>query len=181
MKELLTEFIKLISQVISLFQKSGSAIKKTAQLYDAMHVVLNEESKVGSIMIMCTHNSGKNIRTYAPTYISCLHEDYIAPFKSVKSNYQKLNLDKPYWDFISKLIDDKETIIKADELPEGSLLKTIYEAEDVKQSRIFYLKETRKYFFFITFRTRDADKDLKEPETDLQMRIAVSRIKQLLN
>lgn len=181
MKELLTEFIKLITELISLFKKSGSAIKKTALMYDAMHSVLNRQTKIGSIMILCTHNGGKQIRTYSPTYVSCLHEDYIAPFKSVKSDYQKLSLDKPYWEFISKLIDDKDMVMKENELPEGSLLKTIYDAEQIAQSRVFFLKETRKYFFFITFRTHDKEKDLMEPETDLQIRIAVSKIKQLLN
>jgi hypothetical protein len=180
MKELLVEFLKLINEVIHLFSKSGSAIKKTAMVYDAMHETMNGSTKVGSVLILCTHNSGKNLKTYTPMYVSCLHEDYIPPFHSVKNSYQKLPLDKSYCEMAAKLIDTKDVAVNRSTLIDGSLLEGIYSTEKIASSRYFYLKETKRYFFFVSFRTADETKDLHEAETDLAMKICVGKIQQLL-
>lgn len=181
MKDIIVEILKLLNVLISIFARSGQAIKKTALVYDAMHEVMNDETQVGSVLILCTHNSGKNLKTYTPMYASCLHEDYIHPFRSIKSDYQKLPIDKTYCQMVSRLIDQKDIVVEETELEKGSLLKSLYDAERIAKSRYFYLRETRKYFFFIVFRTDNVHKDLYDSNTDLDLRICVSKIKQLLN
>jgi hypothetical protein len=114
------------------------------------------------------------------TYATVLHEEIRKPMISVKSDYQSLPIDGYYNEMCMKVYLQKDFYINASEMEQDSLLGTIYAKEKVKHSKVFFLKHTKKGFWFCSIATAYDHNTLDSPEQNLAFRIAVAKIKERL-
>lgn len=140
---IITEILKFFN---NLFSTPRKQIQKVVNIYDSMHVVL-DETAVERFLIFKAHNGGGIIKPHTPLYISVLYEDYTHPFKSVKDDYQRLAVDEALIRILAQLPASKSVKIRTEELEKG-IVKDIYEGEGVKYSEIFYLGQDRKNIYY---------------------------------
>lgn len=179
MKELATEILRFLNNLFTFVNKSGKVIKKISLMYDNLRNMMSN-GNIESAIIFCAHNGGKRMRVYSPAYISCLHQDYLSPMESVKNGLQRVPLDRVGAEILSRLIDNKKVDIETDNLEQGSLFRSMFESEGIRRGQLFYLKETKSFFYFLCVTTSNDLASLKDAETDLRTRIAVSNIKELI-
>lgn len=181
MKELFTEALKFLNNIWTIFERSGKVMKKISNVFDNMHSMINNDSQISQVLIMVAHNNHKRLSVSTHSFVSCLHEAATHPFKSVKSDFQRIPLDRSYATILSRLVDDKKITIETSKLEDGSLMKSMFESQHIVKAQFHFLKDTRKYFYFATCVTSNHNVTLEEPDTDLTTRIAISKIKELIN
>lgn len=180
----------MVKEVLSLFRtlmefvmfwnknKAGDVIVRTAEIYDEMRkVVLNSDLGVHRFLVVKAHNGGGDFRNDAMTYATVLHEEIRKPMVSVKLDYQSLPIDGYYNEMLKKIYVDTELYIDASTMDKNSLLGTIYEKEKVKHAKIYFLKHSKKGFWFCSVASAYEHNKLDSPEQKLAIKIAVSKIK----
>jgi hypothetical protein len=166
------EIFKFIARLIS---KPSKQIKKIVRIYDEMHRVV-ELTEVQRFIIFKAHNGGGLIRTNTPLFVSALHEDYSAPFTSVKETYQQVSVDGEYIRMLSAICENKSVKLKTSEMKEG-LLKDIYVAEGVRYAEIYFLGQDRKNLYFTSIASAWEDGWSKDPEQELVVKLAINSIR----
>jgi hypothetical protein len=162
--------------------KAGEVIVRTAAMYDIMHNMVNVQSeyKIQRFLIISAHNGGENMHTFSPQFTTCRHEAIRPPVTSVRNDYQKLPTDHEYTQILMNVYVHKFVELHTDEMPE-CLLKSIYQKEGVKHSRLFFIQHTKKEFIFGSIATVDDDREiLKSPKVDIALRVAAAKLKQLM-
>jgi hypothetical protein len=177
------EFFKTLMEFVMFWKrkKAGDVIVKTAEIYDEMRkVVLNYDLGVHRFLIIKAHNGGGDFRNDTMTYATVLHEEIRKPIISVKGDYQGLPIDGYYNEMLKKVYMYDEFYIDASTMKKESLLGTIYDKEKIKHAKVFFLKHSKKGFWFCSIATTQEDNKLNAPEQTLAFKIAVSKIKQRL-
>jgi hypothetical protein len=180
----MSDIFNFLSKVLDFImfwkhKKAGDVIVRTAEIYDEMRkVVLNYDLGVHRFLIVKAHNGGGDFRNDAMAYATVLHEEIRKPMISVKGDYQNLPIDGYYNEMLKKIYVNNELYIDVDTMDKDSLLGTIYQKEKVKHAKVFFLKHSKKGFWFCTIATAYEHNKLDEPEQSLAFRIAVSKIKE---
>lgn len=143
------EFLKLIN---NLFINPKKQIEKVINIYDAMHRIL-AETNVERLLILRAHNGGGVIKPTGELYASVLYEDYLYPFHSVKSDYQKLPVDKEYAKMLLKVMQEKHVSYKVADMDENSILRKVYESEGVRYSNIYYIGQDKTNIYYCSTAT----------------------------
>jgi hypothetical protein len=171
----LTEFLKFINNLFSNFGTNPQKqIEKVINIYDTMHLVL-EETAVERFIIFKAHNGGGIIKPSGELYVTALYEDYTYPFHSVKSQYQKIEVDEIYARMLLDVIQKGQVHLYADEMKDG-LLKGIYQSEGVHEARIFFLGQDKKFIFYCSCAT--SKEWLISQGEKARLELAVGKIKQ---
>lgn len=170
----LTELLRFIRFVKRT--KAGDVIVKTAEIYDNMRMLTTDLSHgIGRVLVLYAHNGGFDLQTGRPAYATCLHEEVRAPFTSVKADYQKIPIDGPYIDMLKQIYLNGYTNINVASMS-PCLLKNIYERENVKHARVYFLKHSKEALWYISIAS-DGDATFDTPKTAVALTRAVSNIK----
>lgn len=144
----LTELFKFLK----VFNLPSKQIRKVVRIYDAMHYIV-EKSAVERILIIKAHNSGGWIKPDTPLYLTVLYEDYTEPLGTVKSSYQKMEIDEEYLRMLRDLSKNKVLLgVKTDILRPG-MLKNFYESDKIIFSEKHFLGQDRRNLYFCTLVT----------------------------
>lgn len=144
-------FLTEIFKFLRVFNLPSKQIKKVVKIYDAMHYIV-EKSAVERVLIIKAHNSGGWIKPDTPLYISVLYEDYTEPLDSVKSNYQKMEIDEDYLRMLRDLSKDKSLTIHTEQLKAG-ILRNAYQKDNILHSEVHFLGQDRRNLYFCTMVT----------------------------
>lgn len=136
-------------------------------------VVRNTE--VDRVVIMKAENGGGKPKVGAHIYVSAVMEVHKDPTISIVDNYQRLRTDSSYIDLLATLISKGCVKYSVSEL-NNSLLKTIYSAENICYSEIYYLYATDEAIFYCSFATSKPDTKFEASSTALAIEIAVNQI-----
>jgi hypothetical protein len=151
-------FLASVFNFLKVFNLPSKQIKKVVKIYDAMHYIV-EKSAVERILITKAHNSGGWINPNTPLYISVLYEDYTEPLDSVKSMYQKMEIDEDYLRMLRDLSANKTLLIHTKQLKQG-ILKDAYQKDKILHAEVHYLGQDRRNMYFCTIvTTKDVDFD----------------------
>lgn len=165
-----TEVMKFINR---LTLRPSKEIRKVINIYDTMHKVI-EETDVQRIVICRVHNGGGVIQPTTPLYISALYEDYTAPFKTVKDNYQKLLLDEDFIRVLHDLCTQKVVKIYTDDLKDGTLQKRVYVGEGVQYAEKHFLGQDRRNLYYVSFSSAWVGGWSGKPAQELIINLAVN-------
>lgn len=112
-----------------------------------------EEDYADRVYIFKGHNSGGNPRLGTPYFVTPSFYYYKKKeFNNRGERYKNLEVDNYYKDLILNLLNSEDGSIEIikDNLPENSILKNIYDLENIKYSVIFKLAITDKEFFYMS-------------------------------
>ena len=156
---------------------STTVIKTVASIYQSMQKVLMS-SNVERILILKVENGGGKPKVGAHIYASAIMEVQKDPRITVLDNYQRLRADAGYVELLADLLTKEHVIINVSELPD-CLLKTIYKAENIKYSEVYYLHATDEAIYYCSFATSQ-DEQFNDAKTQLAIEVAVNHITEIL-
>lgn len=146
-------------------------------VYEALNTIL-QRTEFRRVLVLKTENGGGRPHIGSPIFASVIYEDFDEPFRSVKYDYQRLQVDGWYQAMLNDVAEKKEVGYIVDEMPKG-LLREIYEAENVAVSYVFYLHETTTAFYYMSIAT-DSESARKLNQQDLlTARIEVAKIREI--
>lgn len=139
----LEEFLKVIN---NLFSRPFGQIKKIIRIYDALHVIL-DNNDVQRVLIVKAHNSGGLIKPHTPLYITALYEDYTAPLESIKDKWYKVAVDEEYIRILLQLCKEEKVrfIIKN---MKPSMLRDTYLSAGIQYGEFHLLGQDKKNIYF---------------------------------
>jgi hypothetical protein len=177
----IVKFFTTVMEFVMFWKRNraGDVIMKTAEIYDEMRkVVLNYDLGVHRFLVIKAHNGGGDFRNDAMTYATVLHEEIRKPMISVKGDYQSLPIDGYYNEMLKKIYVNGSLYIDASTMEQDTLLGSVYAKEKVKHAQLYFLKHSKKGFWFCSIATAYDQNKLNDPEQNLAFKIAVSKIKQ---
>lgn len=161
-------------------RKKGKAtidvIKAVANIYEMMHRVTSETA-VQRMVIFKAENGGGKPKVGAHIYVSAIMESIRTPVLPIVNEYQRLRADASYIELLSEVVTKGHAAYKSSEMPQ-SLLKTIYLAEKIKYSEVYFLHVTEDAIYYCSVATTEQD-DFTEPATALAIQIAIDRISEI--
>jgi hypothetical protein len=181
MASAIVKFFTTLMEFVMFWKKNkaGDVIVKTAEIYDEMRkVVLNYELGVHQFLVIKAHNGGGDFRNDAMTYSTVLHEEVRKPMLSVKADYQSVPIDGYYNEMLKKIYVNGSLYIDASTMEQDSLLGEMYVKEKIKHAKVFFLKHSKKGFWFCAIASAYENNSLDAPEQNLAFKIAVSKIKE---
>lgn len=175
---MLQALFTLVSELLRVFQplflRPSKQIGKVVNIYDAMHYIL-ENSNVERILILKSHNGGGLIKPDTPLYVTCLYEDYTNPLESVKSFYQKMEVDEQYIRMLRDLSQAKILKRRTENLDDG-LLKNAFVKDGILYSEMQYLGQDRRNLYFCSLVTTQST-DFERATDRTAIQVSVSGIK----
>lgn len=166
-----TEFLKFLNNI---FVNPRRQIQKVINIYDTINRII-DETAVERFLIFKAHNGGGVIKPTGELYVSALYEGYCCHFHSVKSKYQKIEIDQEYARMLLELMQKGNLHFKTDKMREG-LLKGVYKSEGVQEVRLYYLGQTKKFIFYCSAATSKNWDFTTEEKASLD--ISIGNIKQ---
>lgn len=155
-----------------------SQLKRTEQIYDSMQI-LSSLPDIHRVSVLKIENSGGLIDPKVQLYASVLHEDYTQPLSPSKAKYGRMPVDQTYVRTLHKVIRDRAAILETDKLEEG-IMKTIYKAEGVLGSELYYLGSTTKVLYILSASTANNIGVFNGDVYKLNATIVTENIKKLL-
>ena len=141
--------------------KSKKAMEDIAKIYDCMQDII-DNTPINRVLVLATHNDGSEIKPGTKLFTSVLYEKLNGNFKSVKGEYQNIPLDAEYLNMLVELLNKERVVMHVPTAKDG-LLKSIYEKEGVKYSKVIYLADSkRKKIWYLSCAT---DCDIQELNT----------------
>jgi hypothetical protein len=110
-----------------------------------------------------------------------IHEEVRSPFHSVKAGYQSFPIDGYYNDMLKKIYLNDTLEIDVNTMEKDTVLGNMYQTEGVKYAKVFFLKHSKKGFWFCTVTTTEEANQMNTPEHKLALLNAVSKIKQRIS
>lgn len=155
-------------------------LKDIGVIYETMDVLVKTTS-IERIMILKAQNGGGKPKVGKQLHARVLYQRYQdnsnIKLVDAKTQYAFVEVDEPY---VRMLIETETTFsskVVTSNLPEGSLLKTIYEAENVAFSEVFYLYETKEAFFYISLATSQEKERFQSAEDRNQINWAIGLLR----
>lgn len=145
-------------------------------VYDEMNKILFAHKSIERVMILKTTNGGGTPKVGSPIYAFALYQVAKPPLKITKESYQKLLVDNSY---IKILIESetKEAVKLEVSKMEDCLLKQIYEVEKVTYSEIYFLRDSKKSFYYMSIATHENKARFTDNKTRLSINLAVNNIR----
>lgn len=151
------------------------AIENIAEVHKVLHDLIGF-NVLSRALIMYTHNGDGRPSPGFPLKVSALGAATNITDRS--SNYRNLQVDKVYVDMLCQLIEEKQIEFEVD-LLEDSLVKTIYQRENIKRSRWYWLTTTKTRVYFMSVSSTD-DAPFN-PDAEYNMSIAVGKLRALFS
>lgn len=146
------------------------------QVYDVMNRTL-ESTSAKRILILKTSNSGGRPRFGVQLYASVVYEVFQRPFHSIKSDFQKIEIDEVYVTLLSDMARRGKLFIDVKTMNPG-MLKNIYDAQNIRAVWIFYIGETIMDFYYASIST-DAEGAVELLKEESELDLFISRIRAL--
>ena len=145
-------------------------------LYDILQSTL---SYIGGQrgMLLRLENNGHVPEVTSVLYSTIIEEAYNPPLKSVKHAWQKRLVDIEYIKMIL-LMGKGDSCVITKEMPDDSILKDLYLANNITCAEIKYVTTTNKYMYYVSFNFTEPKK-LNPAERD-SLNSLVSSIKDLI-
>lgn len=160
----------------AVVKTSARVIKTIASVYQSMQKAL-VDTDIERVVILKAENGGGKPKVGAHIYISAIMEVHSIN-NSILDNYQRLRADSSYVEILSDLISKGKVVIDPTSVDE-SLLKTIYQAEKITYSEIYYLHATEEAIFYCSFATTKPNANFQIPSTALAINIVISQISEI--
>jgi hypothetical protein len=166
-----TEVFKFLN---NFFSNPKKQIEKVITIYDTINTIIDETS-VERFLIFKAHNGGGIIKPSGELYVSALYEGYCCAFHASKWRYQKVEIDEEYARMLLEIIQKGNIHLKTEDMKD-CLLKGIYINDKVKESKLYFLGQTKKHIFYCSAAT---SKDwLLDQQEKTKLDLAVGKIKQ---
>lgn len=114
-------------------------------------------------LVIATENGGDIYNKDGRRYISVRFESYDYPFEPCYDDFQRYCVDDDYHELIDDLIKDKKRLLIADQLPEGSFLRSYYQSKKIVASWVFVVHERKDRLCFASYNIIDPDVELEGP------------------
>lgn len=182
---MVSEIAEAVGEIFSFLKiftlrrrRAQDQIKKVVEIYDIMNGIIHD-TDVERILVFKGHNGGGLIKPGSELYSSCIYEEFVQPFKSVKTIYQNLPLDKEYVKILLDICSNKEVKIRTENLPD-CFLKNIYLSENVKESHLYYLYQDKKSVYYCSLATSKDVNNLNTPAQVVAKTIGIKRIREIM-
>lgn len=175
-------FIKLLPEVLKFWKwlrkdRAGEVIVRTAEVYDNMREIVDTKAYgIGRVLICYAHNGGENLAVGTKSKVTCVHEEVRPPFQNVKKEIQGLDIDGHFNDVLKECYLKKSADLHTVDMPPG-ILKDRYQKEKITRARLFFLKQSKKHFWYLSVATHNELVTLNEVDTKVILHRAVSNIK----
>ena len=133
-------------------------LKRIAKIYDELNQIIASDSNVSRVMVVRSSNSGSIPAPGCRIFIRVLHEAYRSLHDSIiHSNlWDERQADQHYISLVREVAQNGETLLKAEELPEDSCLKALYDASGVDHSVVHRIKLTGTEMIYLSVNYRHA-------------------------
>ncbi|PHN06170.1 hypothetical protein [Flavilitoribacter nigricans] len=104
------------------------------------------------VLLLRTTNGGGPIKPGKPIYIEVYREKHTYAVRSVKADFQGVEMDTAYAEMIQQLIREQKISYRTEEMSKGNILHDTYLADRIQESKIRYVWEADN-FWFLSFST----------------------------
>lgn len=161
-------------------KKSGKKLTQIVDIYDGMISILSE-TDIQLTVVITAHNGGGELKPGSTIYKSAVYELYRDPFKSVKAEWQKIELDIEYTRLLKKVYADKKVCLNVDtDLPDG-VLKTLLQKENAVYVELHFIHETKEEFHFFMIATAKEGHRVRTQDQRAEILVNVNKIKNKFN
>lgn len=159
--------------------KINEGLEDIKSLYKTMKKLVTE-TDANRIFIIKGHNSGGIPQPGVDYFITGIYADHVDPEKSLElqDKYIKFKVDSNYIEIITSLIKNGVLKINPKDLPSKSLLKNVYDNDNIFYSELYFLTNTKAELFYVSVST-DKDTDFSNANTRIEIDIAVSKFQEI--
>lgn len=178
-------FEGILTAILKFFynKKTGDAFSDQVEIIYAIDRIIHSESyqhlNIQRAVIIKSHNDGEDIMPLSYKYMSVIYEDYRRPFRMIRDKYRGIAVDNEYVIMISEIYKKKMITIETEDMPAG-MVKDIFMAEGIKYAQMFFLKHTKKGFWYISISTAVKGEHFETAVHRNELYIVVSKIRKLL-
>ena len=145
-----------------------------SRVYELLGKIVNE-TKMDRALILYTTNGGGVPHVGARLYASVLYEVTNDHIKSVKDEFNRVEVDETYVDLLVQVNNQRHGVILETMSMRPGLLQSIYFREKITTSFVVRLADTPKKFYYLSVQTTAKDKTI-----DLAtIRLAANELKRI--
>lgn len=137
-----------------LLKKVKAGYEDTVSMYEDVFTPIRNQTNAERVLLLRCHDSGNLTSPLVQWFATVVLESYNENVPSVKADFREVNLDVAYIKMLVDALKDMRSGVKmiVNELPEGSLLKQIYEGHGIVAAQVFIInvKEGEVYYLSIT-------------------------------
>lgn len=131
-------------------------IGKISNIYQIMDDTIRN-TKFNRFLVLKSENGGGIPKLGNHLYASVILERTDSPLESVIERYQRLKVDGEYSKMLVDIYSKGKIEHITSDLPEGTLLRRIYDSEGVLKSLVFHLHTTKTAMFYCSIATTEKD------------------------
>lgn len=170
------ELMELINHLFKI-KRAGQRVTDVVEIYSLMDMVCSNRSAQRFIVVR-THNGDGKIRPGVELYGSIVYETYRHPLTPIKDQYQKFRVDVELLKILALMYSQKSIAVRTSDLPK-SMIRTAYEAQNIKYAEMHFLHEDKKSLYYCTIVTTDENESFDNPIVREDINIAVSNIRNI--
>lgn len=180
------KIIEKVLDILSFFikrKRAGDAFADNAQIIYAIRSIIHDEKfqhlNVQRAVIAKAHNDSGEMNPLSYKYVTVSYDDYREPFGSIKSVFQKVPVDAEYTIMLGQLYQKKSLQLTTTTMPDG-LVKQSFTDNGVVYSQMYFLKHTKKEFWYINLGTSAEGENFSSNEHKLELYLLIGLIRRLL-
>jgi len=154
-----------------------SVFQKVNAIYTALQTVMNQVGAL-RVCVVKSENNGGRPQPGTSIFLTMLYEVWDNPTVSIKTYWQRREIDQSYTSALAQLVSSHESSIVTAKLVDGTPLKDTYEVFGVGQSCSFELGSTFLSYYFMSIHF--AKEQTLTPTQREAIRLAVAELKALL-
>lgn len=177
-----TRFLIRILTLLWDKRKPSDAIKDAIKIRIIAEDLISSDLSIDYFFLVMVHNGGRRIIPHGFKYWSIVDGSYnkflMKNFEF--SNYQNTNIDFEFAQFVAQVYEKKTMDVQTDHIPAG-VLKTNYDFENVKFTRVFYLKQDRRALWYLAVGTTADNEKFSTNRHRHEIGVAVNQVKNIIN
>lgn len=145
------------------FQKQIDLINQT---YSILNDILVQHN-ASRVVLLKTTNGGGVPKLGCLLYSSIIYEVYQNHQKAIKQKWQSIKVDESYVEMLFEVLKKGYSLVSTGGIKKG-LLRTLYEKEGIDQSLVYYIKENKTDFIYLSINF-DNKSEINKDDIDLSI------------
>lgn len=171
--------ITFFTMVLVAKVRKESRLALISKLEVETEVILNRainETLCDRALVLKLHNSGGQLYVGKAKKASVLFEGLTQTLPTVKEDFQSQLVDTDYMAIMQRVEREKLIIQNTSKMPH-SMLRRIYERDNITITVIFYIKETENGLYYGSFTSKADPLEFMKPSTYSRLENSISRLR----
>jgi hypothetical protein len=160
-------------------EKLSNNLQDLSQIYRIIEQLL-QDSGADKVLILRASNGGGIPKPGSEMFTKLLYASTVDEDLEIYQKYNSIKIDGPYVDMLIDIQKNGQTYKVIKDMP-NSLLKRLYQSENIQYSEIYFLGNNANEMYYCIVDSMDIDKKFEEPNKRLSIELGINDVKKIFN